>query len=134
MNIKETICTLEMLKCEISDISGDDVGYDIYQKEKALGIAIESLERERRQMELCGKREAIDGNHIYIDDEVLVKEPWDIKIIEGYSAAICKCGYVLHIKTPKIKKFHTIVCPKCRFVVNLFCGEEGEKANMDMFR
>lgn len=61
---------------------------------------------------------------LYEGDDVLVKEPWDTRIIEGYCGAFCECGHVLHIKTPRRKKFHAIKCPKCERVVNLFCGEK----------
>lgn len=68
---------------------------------------------------------------IYEGDDVICKEPWDIREMEGYSGAFCKCGHVLHIKTPKRKDWHEIKCPKCGFVVNLFCGEIGEALCMD---
>ena len=38
------------------------------------------------------------------------------------------------IKTPKIKTWHQIKCPKCGFVINLFCGEEGELLTMNHIR
>ena len=71
---------------------------------------------------------------LYEGDDVIVKKPWEIKTIEGYSGAFCECGRVLHIKTPRQKKFHAIKCPKCGFIVNLFCGEEGKPASMDDVR
>lgn len=71
---------------------------------------------------------------IYEGDNVVVRPPWDMREIEGYSGAFCKCGSVLHIKTPKIKKWHSIKCPKCGFGVQLFCGENGVKIGMDYFR
>lgn len=46
---------------------------------------------------------------------------------DGYSGAYCRCGRVLYIKTPQNKAFHSIKCPECGFVVNLFCGLKGEK-------
>ena len=64
---------------------------------------------------------------LYEGADVLVAEPWDIYEKDGYSSAFCKCGHVLHIKTPKIKRFHAIKCPICGFVVNLYCGENGKK-------
>lgn len=60
---------------------------------------------------------------MYKDDDVIVREPWDISEIEGYSGAFCKCGHVLHIKTPELTQWCAIECPKCGFVVNLFCGK-----------
>lgn len=63
---------------------------------------------------------------MYKDDDVIVREPWDIREIEGYSGAFCKCGRVLHIKTPGLQQWCAIKCPKCGFVVNLFCGKIGE--------
>ena len=68
---------------------------------------------------------------IYTGNDVICKEPWDRRIIEGYSGAYCECGRVLHIKTPRQKAFHAIECPVCGFVVNLFCGKEGKPASMD---
>lgn len=62
----------------------------------------------------------------FYGNEVLARTPGDIKTIEGYSGAFCECGCILHIKTPKQKAFHSIQCPVCGFVVNLYCGEEGE--------
>ena len=67
---------------------------------------------------------------IYEGDNIVVRPPWDIREIEGYSGAFCECGHVLHIKTPKTKGYRTIKCPKCGFVISLFCGEFGEKAGM----
>lgn len=67
---------------------------------------------------------------LYEGEDVIVREPWELEIIQGHSAAICKCGAVLHIKTPKIKTWHKIKCPRCNFIINLFCGEEGENAGM----
>lgn len=71
---------------------------------------------------------------MYEGNDVICKEPWDGRIIEGYSGAYCECGHVLHIKTPRQKAFHAIKCPKCGFVVNLYCGEKGEPASMDDIR
>lgn len=59
----------------------------------------------------------------YEGDDVICKEPWDLRLIEGCSGAICECGHVLHIKTPRQKAFHAIKCPMCGFIVNLFCGK-----------
>ena len=70
---------------------------------------------------------------IYEGDDVLVKEPWELNTIEGYSAAICEDA-VLHIKTPKIKSWYSIKCPRCGRVINLFCGEEGGKLGMNDIR
>ena len=52
----------------------------------------------------------------------------------GCSIAECQCGRILYIKTPKIKSFHSIKCPECGFVMNLFCGLEGEKLGMNDLR
>lgn len=52
----------------------------------------------------------------------------------GCSIAECQCGRILYIKTPKIKSFHSIKCPECGFVMNLFCGLEGEKLGMNELR
>ena len=71
---------------------------------------------------------------IYKGDDVIARSPGDIRIIEGYSGAYCRCGYMLHIKTPKIKAFHPIECPHCKHIVNLFCGEEGEKLSIEDVR
>ena len=71
---------------------------------------------------------------LYEGDDVLVKKPWEINIIEGYSGAFCQCGHVLHIKTPKLKMWHAIKCPVCGHITQLFCGEEGQKASMDEIR
>lgn len=76
----------------------------------------------------------MSDKELYEGEDVIIKEPWELEEIEGYSGAFCKCGAVLHIKTPKIKKFHSIKCPRCNFIINLFCGEEGEDASMDMIR
>lgn len=67
---------------------------------------------------------------IYEGDDVIVKEPWEIQVVEGYEGAFCECGHVLLIKTPTLKTWHPIKCPKCGFVVNLFCGKIGEKLGM----
>lgn len=71
---------------------------------------------------------------IYEGDNVVVRPPWDPRIIEGYEGAFCKCGCVLHIKTPKIKNWHPIKCPECGHVLNLFCGKNGVKIGMDEIR
>ena len=71
---------------------------------------------------------------VYEGDNVVVRPPWDIREIEGYSGAFCKCGHVLHIKTPKTKGYRTIKCPECGFVISLFCGDYGEKLDMNYFR
>lgn len=71
---------------------------------------------------------------IYEGDEVLVRPPWNLERLEGYEGAICKCEYILYIKTPKIKTFHRIKCPRCGHVVSLFCGEVGKKVCMDVLR
>lgn len=68
---------------------------------------------------------------MYKNNDVLVKPPGDIRIIEGYSGAFCACGHTLHIKTPKQKGWHAIQCPVCEFVVNLYCGEEGASLSSD---
>ena len=68
---------------------------------------------------------------MYEGDDVICKKPWELNIIEGYSAAFCECGHVLHIKTPKQKAFHAIKCPVCNHVVELFCGEGGIDSNAD---
>lgn len=70
----------------------------------------------------------------FAGEDVICKEPWDFRIIEGYSGAFCECGHVLHIKTPKRKDFYPIECPKCGHVVRLYCGEEGEPASMNDLR
>ena len=70
----------------------------------------------------------------YEGEDVLVKNPWEINSIDGYSGAFCECGHVLHIKTPKVKSWYRIKCPKCGFIVQLFCGEEGNKLSMDDIR
>lgn len=71
---------------------------------------------------------------LYEGDDVIVRWPWEqLEMPDGYSidsAAVCKCGVILHIKMPKIKTWHPIKCPRCGFIVNLFCGEEGEKLSM----
>lgn len=72
--------------------------------------------------------------NLYEGDDVIVKKPWELAIIEGYSGGICECGSVLHIKTPKIKMFHSIKCPNCGFIIQLFCGEEGKLVGMDELR
>lgn len=65
------------------------------------------------------------GNkNIYEGDKVLVKEPWEIGTIVGHSGAYCMCGHVLHIKTPEVKDFYNIKCPKCGFIIQLYCGQE----------
>lgn len=69
---------------------------------------------------------------IYEGDDVICKEPWNCRIIDGYSGAFCECGHVLHIKTPRRKAFHPIKCPICGRIVNLFCGEIGETLCMDV--
>lgn len=71
---------------------------------------------------------------LYEGDDVIVRKPWELEIIEGCSGGFCKCGAVLHIKTPKIKMFYSIKCPNCGFIIQLFCGEEGEPAGMDLLR
>lgn len=62
------------------------------------------------------------GKKFYAGDEVMVKAPGDIGIVEGYEGAFCECGCTLHIKTPDIKDFYYIVCPRCNNTVTLFCG------------
>ena len=59
------------------------------------------------------------------DYEVVVgmNYPWECKLIERNEVAFCKCGRVLQIKRPKIKTWHKIKCPKCGFIINIFCGE-----------
>lgn len=85
--------------------------------------------------DLRGKTDVVEEDKdLYEGDDVLVKEPWDPRIVDGYSGAFCSCGYILHIKTPKIKAFHAIKCPKCGHIVNLFCGQNGEKVSMDILR
>lgn len=71
---------------------------------------------------------------LYEGDDVICKEPWDPRIIEGHSGAFCECGHVLHIKTPRRKNWHSIKCPMCGHIVNLYCGEEGEQLSMDDVR
>lgn len=71
---------------------------------------------------------------LYEGNDVLVKKPWELDIIEGYSGAFCECGHVLHIKTPRRKAFHAIKCPICEHIVSLYCGEEGEQLSMDDIR
>lgn len=71
---------------------------------------------------------------LYEGDDVLAQDSWDCYVMEGNEAAICRCGRVLQIKRPKIKTWHPIKCPKCGFIVNLFCGEEGEPLTMDAVR
>ena len=56
---------------------------------------------------------------------------WKHVLMEGNEGAFCKCGRVLQFKRPKIKTWHKIKCPKCRFIINIFCGEEGESLSMD---
>lgn len=60
---------------------------------------------------------------LYEGDDVVCKEPYDLRIIDGYSGAFCECGHVLHIKTPRRKAFHSIKCPICGYIVKLYCGE-----------
>lgn len=76
----------------------------------------------------------MENKLLYEGKDVIVRDPWDMYKIEGHSTAFCKCGYVLHIKTPKIKNWYTIKCPKCGFKINLYCGEVGEKLTMEMIR
>jgi hypothetical protein len=64
------------------------------------------------------------GKKFYAGDDVMVKEPGDIGIVEGYEGAFCECGCTLLIKTPDIKDFYHIVCPRCRYVSWLFCGKQ----------
>lgn len=64
------------------------------------------------------------------ENVMLGEDIGDFRERNGYSAGECKCGYTLYIKRPKIKAFHSIKCPNCGFVVNLFCGSEGEKLGM----
>lgn len=71
---------------------------------------------------------------LYEGNDVVVQEPWDNRLIEGYDGAYCRCGSVLQIKRPKIKTWHSIKCPECGFIVKLFCGEEGEPLTMDIVR
>lgn len=71
---------------------------------------------------------------IYKGEEVIVRPPGDIRIIEGYEGVYCKCGNTLHIKTPEIKAWHPIECPECGHIVNLFCGKKGEKLGSDYLR
>lgn len=66
-----------------------------------------------------------ENENVMLGEDICDSREWD-----GYSAAECKCGYTLYIKTPKIKAFHSIKCLNCGFVVNLFCGSEGEKLGM----
>ena len=54
---------------------------------------------------------------------VRINDPGDLKLMEGNEGAFCKCGRELQIKRPKIKTWHKIKCPKCGFIINLFCGE-----------
>lgn len=75
-----------------------------------------------------------ENKGLYEGDDALVKEPWELEEIDGYSGAICKCGRVLHIKTPKIKTWHQIKCPKCGFMINLYCGQIGDKLSMSDVR
>jgi len=71
---------------------------------------------------------------LYEGDDVVVRLPWDQLVMEGHSAAFCECGYVLHIETPAIKNWYTIKCPKCGFVIQLYCGKEGKHLDMAMVR
>lgn len=79
------------------------------------------------------RKEFLD-KELYEGDDVICKEPWDYRIIDGYSGAFCECGHVLHIKTPRRKAFHAIKCPICGQIVNLFCGEEGKNLSTDDIR
>lgn len=65
--------------------------------------------------------------NFYKGDDVLVRMPGDIRIIEGYSGAFCECGRTLHIKTPILKDFYAIKCPVCGSVVNLYCGKKHKR-------
>lgn len=58
---------------------------------------------------------------LYEGDEVIVKKPYEIEAINGYSGAYCKCGHVLNIKTPRQKGYNAIKCPICGNIVTLFC-------------
>jgi hypothetical protein len=89
---------------------------------------LDGMFKEKKQCDVISNEENL------IDKEIIVKDPGDIRAIEGYSGAFCKCGHVLHIKTPKIKGWYPIKCPVCGFVANLFCGEEGEKLGMEGLR
>ena len=66
----------------------------------------------------------MDNNKKYEGDDVVIREPYELGIIEGCTGAFCECGAVLHIKTPKIKNFYHIKCPRCGFTVGIYCGEE----------
>lgn len=73
--------------------------------------------------------------------DVIAVDPWaPINELQKYSdpkeysAAICQCPTNLYIKTPAIKTWHTIKCPRCGFIVNLFCGLEGDKMGTDELR
>ena len=48
---------------------------------------------------------------------------WKCVLMDGNEGAFCKCGMVLQIKRPKVKAWHKIKCPKCGFIINIFCGE-----------
>lgn len=72
-------------------------------------------------------------DELYEGDDVIVDDPWH-PLMEGYEGAFCECGRVLMIKRPKVKTWYAIKCPKCGFIVNLFCGEEGEKLSMGDIR
>lgn len=64
---------------------------------------------------------------LYDGEDVICKEPWDTREIDGYSGAFCKCGHVLHIKTPKQKAWHVIKCPICGYYVRIYCGEKEDR-------
>ena len=120
----------------LSEVSVAYMTLMIYQRyvedqKSAIRLVVNDIEESLKKE--FGTDETKDKG-LYEGDDVIVKEPWDIKTIEGYSAAFCKCGHVLHIKTPKIKTWHQIKCPKCGFVINLFCGEEGELLTMNHIR
>ena len=57
---------------------------------------------------------------LYKDEDVKVN--YDMKELDGYSGAFCSCGATLHIKTPFYKEWYSIECPKCKHVVQLYCG------------
>ena len=61
---------------------------------------------------------------LYKDKDVICNTPGDTRAMNGYSGAFCPCGSVLHIKTPRRKDMYSIECPKCGYVVGLYCGKE----------
>lgn len=58
--------------------------------------------------------------NLYKDEDVLVTH--DIKEKKGYSSAFCKCGATLHIKNPFFSQFCVIECPKCKYIMQLYCA------------